>query len=76
MVVASQGEHLVRHVKPVRLPARGNALCREEHVDSAAAAKVQHHLARLQLRERGRIPAAERREDRRLREFVLLELIV
>jgi hypothetical protein len=34
-------------------------LCREEAVDAAAAAEVQHHLARLQSGKRERRPAPQ-----------------
>src|SRR5690606_36809685 len=41
---------------------------REQHVDPASAAQVQHHLTLLQLRQGSRIAAAQRRQERSLRE--------
>ena len=62
LVLARQREHLVGHVEPVRLAGRADAPRRQQHVDAAAGAEIEHGLARLQLGERRRIAAAERRD--------------
>ena len=54
------------------MPGRADALRREDHVDAAARAEVEHGLALAQLRDRGRVAAAERRERRRLRQLAAL----
>ena len=45
-----------------------NALRREQHIDAATGAKVEHRLTFVQIDERGWIAAAQRRQDRLLRE--------
>ena len=58
-VVAGEREHLVRHVEPEHAAGRADALRREDDVDAAAGAEVEHGLAFVQLRHRGRVAAAE-----------------
>ena len=65
LVLLGEGQHLVGHVEPVGLAGGAHALRREQHVDAAAGAEVEHGLAGLQLRERRRIAAAERGGERR-----------
>ena len=55
-------EHLVGHVEAVGFAGGADAARREQHVDAAAGAEVEHGFAVLQFGERGRIAAAERRE--------------
>ena len=64
LVLQREGQHLVGHVEPVRLAGRAHALGREQHVDAAAGAEVEHHLALAQVGQRRRVAAAERREQR------------
>ena len=64
LVLVREREHLVGHVEAVDLARRADALRREQHVDAAARAEVEHRFAFVELRERGRVAAAERREQR------------
>ena len=64
LVLARQRQHLVGHVEAVGLAGRADAPRRQQHVDAAARAEVEHDLARLQLGERRRVAAAERRGHR------------
>ena len=57
-------EHLVGHVDAVREAGRADPAGRQQHVDAAARAEVEHALPRAQLRDRQRVAAAERRGDR------------
>ena len=54
--------------RPYALPGGPDAPGREEHVDAAAGAQVQHRLALAKLGQRGRVAAAERGEHRLLRQ--------
>ena len=49
---------------------------REEDVDPSARTEIEHHLARLQLRQHRRVAAAERCEDRLGRQPGGLRLLV
>ena len=60
LVLAREREHLVGHVEAVGLAGRADAARREQHVDAAAGAEVEHRLARFQFGERGWIAASER----------------
>ena len=51
---SASGEHLVGHVEAVGLARRPDAARREQHVDAAAGAEVEHGLTGLQLGERRR----------------------
>jgi hypothetical protein len=53
-------DHLGRHVHADDAAALPDLPCREEAVDAAAAAEVQHRLAGLQGGDRQRVAAAER----------------
>ena len=44
---------------PMARPCRPNLLAGDEHVEPAARAQVQHHLARLQRGQRVRVPARQ-----------------
>ncbi len=68
LILARQGQHLVRHVQTVGLARRTHAPRRQQHVDAAARAQVQHHLAGLQLGQRRWIAAAQRRQRRLFRQ--------
>ena len=72
LVLLGERQHLVGHVEAVGLAGRADAARREQHVDAAAGAEVEHRLAGLQLGQRGRIAAAERGLQRQLRQFALL----
>ncbi len=71
-VLLREREHLVRHVEPVGGPGRADPLRRQDHVDPAARAEVEHRLALVQIGDRDRVAAAERREHRRVRELAAL----
>ena len=58
--VPGEGEHLVGHVQAVGGAGRPDALGGQDHVDAAAGAQVEHRLTLAQLRDRGRVAAAER----------------
>ena len=62
LVVARQRQHLVGHVQAVGAARGADALGRQQHVDAAARAQVQHHLAGAQLGQRRRVAAAQRRQ--------------
>ena len=62
LVRARELEHLVGHVQAVRLAGRADPAGGEQHVDAAAGAEVEHGLALVQVGDRGRVAAAERRE--------------
>ena len=68
LVLAGELEHLVGHVEAVGLAGRADAPGREQHVDAAARAEVEHGLALVEVGDRGRVAAAERRELRRVRQ--------
>ncbi len=75
-VLLGQRQHLVGHVEAVGLAGRPDALRRQQHVDAAAGAEIEHDLARLQLGERGRVAAAQRRLHRRRRHLARLRGVV
>ena len=52
-------EHLVGHVDAVGESGRADPARRQQHVDAAARAQVEHPLARAQLGDRDRVPAAQ-----------------
>ena len=54
-----QVQHLLGHVQAVRLPGRADPAGRQQHVDAAAGAQVQHRLPGMQVRHRDRVAAAE-----------------
>ncbi len=58
-VVAGQGDHVGRAVQAVSLPAGGDAAGRQQHVDAAARAQVQHRLAGVQRGDGDRVAAAQ-----------------
>ena len=62
LVGAGELEHLVGHVEAVGLAARADPARGQQDVDAAARTEVEDGLAFLELRDRGRIAAAERRE--------------
>ncbi len=68
LVLARERQHLVGHVEAVGLAGRPDAPGREQHVDAAARAEVEHRLAGAELGQRRRVAAAERGRDRRRRE--------
>jgi hypothetical protein len=67
-VLLGQCQHLVGHVQAVGEAGRADAPGGEQHVDAAAAAKVEHSLALGQGGEGGRVSAPERRLHRILRD--------
>jgi hypothetical protein len=56
---AGERQHLVRHIEPIGFASRRDAPCRQQHVDAPARAEVEHGFARLELRQSGRIAAAQ-----------------
>ena len=71
-VLPREREHLVGHVEAVGGAGRADPLGREDHVDAAARAEVEHGLALAQVGDRGRVAAAERREHRRVGQLAAL----
>ena len=71
-VLLREREHLVRHVEAVRHAGRSDSLCREDDVDSAARAEVEHDLALAQIGNGGRVAAAKGGERRSIRELAAL----
>ena len=63
-VVAGEFEHLVGHVEPDRAAGGTDAAGRDEHVGASTGAEVEHGLALVQVGDRGRHAAAQRRRDR------------
>ena len=57
-VAAGQLEHLDGGVEPVGEPGRADPAGRQQHVDAAAGAEVQHGLAGLQVGDGDRVAAA------------------
>jgi len=57
-------EHLVGHVQAVGEPGVPHPACREQHVDAAPGAEIEHLLPRLELGHHHRVAAAETRRDR------------
>src|SRR5262249_20892047 len=60
LVLARERQHVVRHVEAVDLAGRADAPRREEDVEAAARAEVEHRFTLAQVDERRRIAAAER----------------
>ena len=52
--------------RPYALPGRADPAGRQQHVDAAARAQVQHRLTRPQVRHRDRVAAAQAGPHRRL----------
>ena len=63
-VLAGESEHLVGHVEAVDGSGRPDTLRREEDVDAAARAEIEHGLAFVQFHQRERVAATEARGDR------------
>ena len=68
-----EGEHLVGHVDAERATGRPDPLGRQQDVDAAARAEVEDPLAGMEVGHRGRVAAAEGREDRGIGQLVALE---
>lgn len=66
-VALRESEHLIRHVKAVNGPAFTDLPRGQDHIDAATRAEIEDRLALPQLRDGDRVPAAKRRERRRLR---------
>jgi hypothetical protein len=62
-VPLGEREHLVGHVEPVHGSRRPDAPRREEDIDAAARAEVEHRLAGVEVGDGVRVPAAEARGD-------------
>ena len=75
-VLLCQSEHLIGHIEAIGLTRRPDPARREQHVDSPARAEVKHGLAWLELGQSGRVAAAQRRLERRVRHFTTLSGIV
>ena len=69
-VAAGELEHLDGGVEPVGETGRADPAGRQEHVDPAAGAEVQHDLARMEVGDGDRVAAAEADPHRRVREPV------
>ena len=75
-VLVRQRQHLVGHVEPVGFAGRPDAPRGKQHIDTAARAEIEHHLARIQLRQRRGIAAAERGQQRLFRDLARLRRVV
>ena len=69
-------QHLVGHIEAVSLARRTDAASREQHVDASARTQIEHDFARIQLGQRRRIAAAQRRQHRFLRNLLDLRDVV
>ena len=76
LVFAGERQHFVGHVEAVGLARGADAARRKQHVDAAAGAEVEHGLAGLQLGERRRVAAAERREHGRFGQRAFLGHVI
>ena len=65
-VAAGEVEHLVGHVEPVDVPGRPDASGRQQHVDPAAGAEVEHDFTGVEIGDGDRVAAAEAGERRLL----------
>ena len=63
-VGAGEVEHLVGHVEADRLAAGGDAAGADQDVGAGAGTEIEHGLAGLEVGDRGRNAAPERRGDR------------
>ena len=63
LVFVGEREHFVGHVEAVGFAGWADAPRREQHVDAAARAEIEHGFARFQFGQRRRIAAAERGVD-------------
>ncbi len=71
-VLAGKRQHLVGHVQPVGDPRGADPPGREDDVDPAAGAQVEHDLALVQIGNRDRVATAERGEHRCLGQLAAL----
>ena len=62
LVLAGERQHFIGHIEAVGFAGRADAPRREQHVDAAAGAEIEHRFARIELRQRRGIAAAERSE--------------
>ena len=76
LVAAGEVEHLVGHVQPVGQAGRADAAGGEQHVDPAAGAEVKHGLAVVQLGDRDRVAAAQRREHGGVGQLLAVGVVV
>ena len=72
-IALGQGQHLIGHVEAEGSAGGPDAPGGEEDVDPAARAQVEHALALVQLRDGGRVAAAERSEHGRIGQLGALE---
>ena len=75
-ILLSDREHLVGHVEAVGLAGRTDTARRQQYVNAATGAEIEHRLARLQLGQRCRVAASERRPQREVRHFAFLAGVV
>ena len=76
LVFVRQRQHFVRHVEPVGFAVRPDAPGGEQHVNAAARAQIKHGLAGIQIRQCGRVAAAERSQHRFLGNLPRLRRVV
>ena len=68
-VALGEGEHLVGHVEADRAARGPDPLRGQQHVDAPARTEVEHALALVELGDRDRVAAAERRQHRGVRQL-------
>ena len=76
LVFVGESQHLVGHVESIGFAGGADAPGGEQHVDAAARAEIENGFARLQFRERRRIAAAERGQQRFFRDLASLGGVV
>ena len=76
LVFVGEGEHLVGHVEAVGFAGWTDTLSRKQHINAAAGAQIEHGFAGIQVRQRGGIAAAERRQQSFLRDLRALRGVV
>ena len=76
LILPRESEHLVRHIEAVGFSGRANATRREQNIDTAARAEIEHSFSGVQLRQRGWVAAAERGQNSFLRQRAGLRTII
>ncbi len=73
-VAPGEGKHLVGHIDSVDLAGRTHPSGREDDIDPAAGAEIEHDLALLKGGDRQGIAASERGQDRSLGQMAQLPI--
>src|SRR5258708_24253862 len=75
-VFVGKGQHFVRHVEAVGLASRTDAPGGEQNVNAATGAEIEDCLSSFEFGQRGRVAAAERGQQRFLRNLTGLRRMV